>query len=914
MSQWKGPKAAAFGVAVAYAALTTLYIIVSDSLLELIVPDASEYKALQTVKGMSVLLLSALLLWVLLSRVWVRLDQLLTDVRVARNRLAGALRAAGGAAWRTERDAAGELVVTLNGNPFRDVGAAIEILGDVDTVQTRIHPDFRDAHQRLVDAIVSGEGELAPLTFRIRDKDDNWRWIKTVPDPESRLPGCPDSVSGVAFDVTDLQNARQALEDVIAGGELGTWRHNLHTNRLTVNARWAEMLGYSLEELNPQVIDDWRALVHPDDLRDLTPVHAYKFASRDYYFTSEFRMRHKDGHWVWILSRGKAVETDETGEALVLSGVHMDISQRKALKAALHEKSDFLQRLTETSVSGILSINAEGTIVFANLEAQQILDTDGRGLVGRDQAALGWRSRSSGEGDGPTGFPIERVLQGGEVLRDLRLTLPLSDGTERVISVNAAPMTPRGGVAQIVCSVSDITQRLIDERRLALAAEEARYAARHDPLTGLPNRSLFGAHASAALAEARRDSGLVVQAFLAIDQFQQVKDRFGPVLGDRLICLIAERLERLRSGAQVLARVGAEEFSLLDRLGMAEEVQALTATLAAAFDTPFDLEGQPVFLRASIGVSLFPMDAMNEEELWLNADLAMYEAKALGGNRAVRFTAALRDRMAREALIGQSLQRAIRDRAFELVLQPKVCLNNPAQIAGAEALVRCSDADLAGIGPADFMPVAEKTGLIRAIDLLVIDMVGTFLEELRRRGLALHVAINLSPESLRQSGFGADVLAHAKAAGLSPETVQFELTEGAVIDPQSEARGSIELLLAEGYELSADDFGTGYSSMSYLQQLRLKEIKIDQSFISRLGLDDGASDAIVRATLAMAQALGLRSVAEGVNTQAQVDWLAAQGCDIGQGYHFGRPVSPEVFLENYLQQGPVPESQCRAAR
>ncbi|MFD2172725.1 EAL domain-containing protein [Rhodobacter lacus] len=914
MSHWKGPKAAAFGVAVAYAAFTALYIVVSDGLLELLVPDVAQYKLLQTVKGVTAMLLSALLLWFLLIRVWTRLDQLLMDVRIARNRLISALRAAGGATWRAERNAAGKLVVILNGNPFRDVGDSIEILGDFDSIHARIHPDFRAAHQRFVDLIRSGAKALSPLTLRLRDKDDDWRWIKIVPDPDFHTNADAGEVYGVAFDVTDLQDASQALEDVIAGGELGTWRHDLRTDRLTVNAGWTEMLGYRLEDLRPQVIDDWRALVHPDDLRELGTFQAEKFLNHDYYFTSEFRMRHKDGHWVWILSRGKAVETDETGKALVLSGVHIDISQRKALKAALLEKSDFLQRLTETSVSGILSIDAEGRIVFANLEAQQILDTEGSGLVGRDQAVLGWQTRETGESGAAQGFPIDRVLNGGEVLRDLRLTLPLSDGSERVISVNAAPMTPRGGVAQVVCSVSDITQRLIDERRLAQAAEEARYAARHDPLTGLPNRMLFGAHAKAALTEARHATGLVVQVFLAIDQFQQVKDRFGPVLGDRLICMIAQRLERLRKGAQVLARVGAEEFSLLDRLDLAEDAQSLTEMLAAAFETPFDLEGQPVFLTASMGVSLFPMDAMNEEELWLNADLAMYEAKALGGNRSVRFTAALRDRMAREARIGQSLQRAIRDRAFVLVLQPKVCLNNPAQIAGAEALVRCSEPDLAGIGPADFMPVAERTGLIRAIDLLVIDMVGAFLEELRTRDLALHVAINLSPESLRQAGFGAEVLAHAKSAGLSPETVQFELTEGAVIDLQSEARGNIEMLLAEGYELSADDFGTGYSSMSYLQQLRLKEIKIDRSFISRLGLDNGASDAIVRATIAMAQALGLRCVAEGVDTDAQVVWLNAQGCEIGQGYHFGRPVPPSVFLETYLQPGAASKPPCRASR
>ncbi|PTV95730.1 diguanylate cyclase/phosphodiesterase with PAS/PAC sensor(s) [Rhodobacter aestuarii] len=888
----------ALWLSVAYAVMGVLYVLTSDWILGRIVPDLTKYQMFQTVKGWTFIALTALGLWVILRHVLGRLETSLADANLAESRLRGALIAAGGSIWRTEKKPDGGLNVFARGSLMRGVNAATRVTYDDVHLRSRIHPEDRPIYDAFSSAISHGDAELPTVIWRVRTDGGEWRWAKIVPDLESLDRNAPGSVYGVSLDITDLNQTTQALTDVIAGAELGTWRHDLRSGSLQVNARWAEMLGYTLEELNPQVIDDWRALVHPDDMAHLAPIHAWQFENQEHYFGFEFRMRHKNGHWVWIVSRGRAVEIDDKGNAQILSGVHIDVSRRKALEAELREQSDFLQRLTETSVSGILALDEAGVVVFANFEAQQILDTTGAGLVGRRQDEIGWMQR--GAGPSGAGVPLGRLRKERAVLRDLRLTLPLSDGTEREISVNAAPMESPDGRLQVVCSVSDITQRLIDERLLAQAAEEARFAARHDALTGLPNRELFGAHAESMVRQARTDGRLVAQVFLCVDQFQQVKDRFGPLLGDRLICQIAERLDGLRDGAKVLARVGAAEFTFLDRLDSMEEAARLTASIAVAFETPFELDGQTIYLNSSMGVSLYPMDAMSAEEMWINADLAMYEAKALGGNQCVAFTAKLRDRMAREALIGQSLQRAIRERAFELVLQPKVNLQSGNTLAGAEVLIRCTDPDLAGIGPAEFMPVAEKTGLIRQIDLLVIDLAGLFMADLHGRGLSLHLSINLSPESLRQAGFGAEVLAHMAAAGLGSEDVQFELTEGAVVDLKSDARGAIALLLEAGFELSADDFGTGYSSMSYLQSLNLKELKIDQSFVSRLGLDDGAADAIVLATLAMAQALGLRSVAEGIDTPAQEEWLRAHGCDVGQGYHFGRPMPLEKFVETYL--------------
>lgn len=899
------PPLTAFRVAAAYALVGVLYILTSDRLLALLSRDYQHYQSYQTFKGWAFIALTALALWALLRGALAQQQNALDAVSLAEDRLRGALDAAGGCDWESFADRHGVLWLRASGLLARRVGWPETEARPTAELRALVHPDdleSYDAHMALHREIFAGKRvPVPPHLQRIRCLDGSYRWIKVVTDVDSTFRDPGGRLFGFALDMHDQQEAIRGLADVIAGGQVGTWRHDLRTNALVINDRWAEIIGRRPEDLPaPMTIDDWRALVHPEDLARLNTTQAPKFRSRDYFCTEEFRMRHADGHWVWILSRGRAVEMAATGEALVLSGVHLDISRRKQLEAELIAKNDFLQRLTETSVSGILAFDPSGVIVFANMEAEQILDATGAGLVGRSYAALGWlHGHHDGAGAG-RGFPFGRVAQGGETLHDLRLTLPRPDGTERVISVNAAPMEARGGPVQVVCSVSDITQRLADERRLAQAAEEASHAATHDALTGLPNREAFRAQIGPAQLRARAAGDLLQQVFLSIDQFQQIKDRFGPQLGDRVICKVAERLEALRDPDQLLARVGAEEFTFLSRGRRAEAPEAATAALAQAFAEPFEIDGQPLYLSASMGMSLFPMDAHSPEEMWLNADLAMYEAKALGGNRAVPFTPKLRDRLAREATIGQSLQRAIRDGAFALYLQPKINLLDHGSLAGAEALVRCTDPALAGIGPDIFMPIAEKTGLVRDIDLLMIDLVGAFVATLRGRGQQLCISVNLSPESLRRVRFGQAVLAHLQAAGLGPEDVLFEITEGAVVDLNSEARDSIEALLTAGFELSADDFGTGYSSLSYLQKLQLKELKIDRSFVSRIALDDGASDAIVRATLAMAAALGLRTVAEGIDTPAQVVWLRQHGCDLGQGYHFAKPLPAMDFLDKFL--------------
>jgi diguanylate cyclase (GGDEF)-like protein/PAS domain S-box-containing protein len=897
MAEKRRLMASPLALALSYALLGITYILFSDTLLASLAGDLPNYQLMQTAKGWVFILLTSVGLWGLMRRALTRLSRIAEAAITAKDQLRLALTAAGGLIWqmRISPDS-GDASWQVSGGLARQLGWPEGQRFAMTDVAPHLHPTDSAAFQLWADAVAEGSPDMTDGLFRFRSPEGPYRWIKLVPDPLTAQQSPEDMRVGVAFDLTDQQEAAQDLAEVIFGAELGTWRLNLRTGRNKVNDRWAELLGYGLAELQPMTDQRFYSLVHPEDLSVLLAKQAERWTRKDYLFSDEIRMRHKDGHWVWVSTRSRPVEFSDSGEPLVLSGVHIDISRRKALEADLNQERDFLRGLTETSVSGILALNAEGVITFANKEAGEILGKAQAQIVG---APLFQAVRSICDLDGTPveslAFPYVDVLRTSRILRDRCLRIQLQDGSSKAISVNAAPMSLSDGRVQVVACVTDITAQLAKDAALRHAAAEAKNVALHDAMTGLPNRELFEDYLDAALNEADKTGKGLLHVFLDLDNFKQVNDRFGHHVGDLLIREVASRLEALRGRDQVLARVAGDEFTFLHPVQPGEDIGQVLALLRSAFDRPFDLEGRLIYVTVSMGVSLFPQDASSTGDLWVNADLAMYEAKARGRNQTVRYAPALRRRQVEEARIAQVLPHALQARAFAVVLQPLVGLDEAHPVVSAEALLRCTHPDLAGIGPAVFLPVAERTGLMRAIDLMVVDLVGAAVEQLHAAGLRLRVSINLSPDSLQQADFGEELLAHLKRARLGGRDILFELTEGALVDLSTQARETLDLLHDQGFALSADDFGTGYSSLGYLHRLRLSELKIDQSFIRRLEAEKEPSDDIVVAILAMSKALGLRVVAEGIETEAQVRWLRRNGCTLGQGFHFGKGVDVKAF-------------------
>lgn len=683
------------------------------------------------------------------------------------------------------------------------------------------------------------------------------------------------------------------LADVIRGGEVGTWQLDLRGQVILINDRWAEILGYTRAEIEPVTIGFWNRIVHPDDLVLMQEKQARQFSEGDYTFANEIRLRHKQGDWVWVMSRGRVTEFSERGEPVLMSGVHLDISRRKALEAELHVERNLLRHVMETSVSAIVAFDEAGRIIFANREAEAVLGTplehpvggashDGSGwrIPGEDGAAL--RDRMS---------PYLGAVNQSQVLRDLPVMFRHPQKGRRVLSANVAPVARDGSPVRLVSTFTDVTEQLEIQRALATAAADAQYQALHDAMTGLPNRTLFREYLDAAVLR----GGRLALIFIDIDNFKQINDRFGHLVGDNVILDLGKKLAAALPRDSSIARMGGDEFTVLVPLGDTESPDGIVDRLAHEIGRPIPVDGNLFYLTASYGVSVFPDDAANADAAIRNADLAMYTAKAKGRNQWIRFDVSLREQSLQLGIVSQGLQRAIRERRLQLFLQPKVRLAEGGRIVGAEALLRWTDPDLGPMSPARFIPVAESCGLIRDVDHHVLDLLGEVLVRWRGQGLHMPLFINISAASLTSERFADMFLGRLQRLSVPPSGVGIEITEGTLLETGRVTETNLDRLAEAGVTLSVDDFGTGYSSLGYLHRLALSELKIDRGFVAQIGNGRDGAEAIVRAVLAMARALGLQAVAEGVETEFQRDWLIAEGCQQAQGYLFGKPMPVEDF-------------------
>ncbi len=418
------------------------------------------------------------------------------------------------------------------------------------------------------------------------------------------------------------------------------------------------------------------------------------------------------------------------------------------------------------------------------------------------------------------------------------------------------------------------------------AEERLAHLAYHDPLTGLPNRAALAERLAAALERAA-PGGAVVLLSIDLDDFKLVNDGLGHAAGDELLRRLAARLDTVRRSADLLARQGGDEFILLVELpgrdGAAATAAAIGRRIAEALEPPFVIADAELRIGASIGAAVYPDDAPDAESLHRRADSALYRAKEDGGGFAA-YRPGATDPLARLSLAA-ALRRGLTDNALSLEYQPVFRL--PAlEMMGVEALVCWEDPVTGPIAPAEFIPVAEKTGVIHALGDWVLQEVCRHAQAWEAAGLHPNIGINISPRQLQRPGFAGDFAQTAAAAGLNPGRVILELTESAWMLEASRTLPALEQLTAAGFAVALDDFGAGYSSLGRLRRLPVGVIKIDRSFLVDLPGDPQAA-AVVEAILALATACGCDVVCDGVETAAQLDFLCDRGCRLAQGNVLG---------------------------
>jgi len=480
-----------------------------------------------------------------------------------------------------------------------------------------------------------------------------------------------------------------------------------------------------------------------------------------------------------------------------------------------------------------------------------------------------------------------------------------NDGTYRWIASRGETLRNRRGRARLMAgSVSDITVRRQSEARI-------RDLAFHDQLTGLQNRAALTDRLDMALSRAGgHPPSRTAVLFIDIDRFKDINDVHGHPLGDRLLIKVARRLRAGVRGSDTLARQGGDEFILVlsdvdenaDLIGIA---QKLLDSIAA----PIELNAMEMMVTASIGISIYPEDASDADALFANADTAMYEAKAAGGNQVRMYTHSMNDALRERMDLEYGLRMAINRGELQLAFQPKVGLDC-GELAGCEALLRWRRNDGTMVPPDRFIPIAERCGLIESIGLWVMTTALDQIALWRDAGLRpLTVAINVSALQLVRPGFSDALFDELSKRHLAAEAIEVEVTESVFMQPDSAARDEMERLRQGGVRLALDDFGTGYSSLSYLSAQKFDVLKIDRSFVSNADTGCHAREqSILRAMVAMARAFDMTVVAEGIERVSQREALLALECAQGQGYLFDAPLSPDEFAAIYLRRAGQPEA------
>ena len=573
----------------------------------------------------------------------------------------------------------------------------------------------------------------------------------------------------------------------------------------------------------------------------------------------------------------------------------------------LADSEERYRSMVEHLNEGIVLQSRDGTVLACNPSAERILRAAPGELLGIRRGSYCKRVMTEkGVEIRRDALPSEQVFATGQPLLDLVLAIELQNGEIVWISENVLPIrqTNSSLPEAILISFSDISAVKDAQQRL-------QYMATHDSLTGLPNRALLTERLSAALKEAEQiaprtvpgmpgrdadaSAGNIAVLFLDLDRFKYVNDTIGHEAGDDLLCMVANRLSACIAGSDTLARLGGDEFVIL-ACGFTgpDYTTQLCEQILATLALPFQLEGNEYYLGVSIGVGTYPQDGRDGTDLLRCADSAMYFAKESGRNNYQFFTSRLNARTQRRYQLETNLRRALENNELFLQYQPKIDARS-GRIVGAEALLRWENLQAGLVGPIEFIPVAEETGLIVGIGAWVIDQACRQAVAWRRdTAPELCMAVNLSPRQFQDEKLLQVVTDALASSGLPAHALELEITEGLLMGDSDRLMPVFEALTALGVKFSVDDFGTGYSSLSYLQRFPISNLKIDRSFINRIP-EHRDSVALTQAIIAMAQALDMKVTAEGVEEVRQMEFLKQAGCHEMQGYLFSKPLSADAF-------------------
>ncbi|QIN78224.1 EAL domain-containing protein [Rubrobacter marinus] len=669
--------------------------------------------------------------------------------------------------------------------------------------------------------------------------------------------------------------AEQASDVVLIVGPDGSVRYGSPS---LVNA-----LGYRPEEI---VDTDVSLYVHPDDAEEALGAFGEVLAGPGVGSKPvALRVKHKDGTWRYFEAVGTNMIDDPGVRGVVVNA--WDVTGRKLVEDELKLRD----RAIAASSNGIIITDPnrpDNPIIYVNQKFEEIT---GYGAA----EAVGKNCRFLANGDrGQPGFDELRIAirEGREWSGPLRNYK--KDGTPFWNELYIAPVRDEDGrVVNFIGVQKDVTERKELEEKLA-------HQAFHDPLTDLPNRSLFLDRVDHALKRAKRRGDGVAVLFMDLDNFKVINDSLGHEVGDELLVSVAGRLQSCLRPADTAARLGGDEFVvLLEDVEGPEEATRVATRIEEALRAPFWVGGHNLFVTTSVGVALGGTDGERAGDLLRNADLAMYRAKDGGKNNHAVFEPGMNERALERLGMEADLRRALDREEFRVHYQPKVSVRT-GRIVAHEALVRWEHPERGLVPPAEFIPLAEETGLIVPLGRWVLGEACRQAKEWQSwypTDPPLAMSVNLSAAQFKRPDLGASVAKVLDDTGLDPRDLILEITESMVVEDVTAALVTLRELKALGVKIAVDDFGTGYSSLSYLKRFPVDYLKIDRSFVEGLGRDP-KDEGIVSASIELAHALGLEAIAEGVETASQLERLRVLGCGLAQGFFFQKPFPRDTASES----------------
>ena len=790
--------------------------------------------------------------------------------------------------FRAAMDASADLMLLIDPTSLRYVDvndAACRALGySREELLTMGPPDIfstsREELARLYEQMIAGELSAPTVKGQYRRKDGSQLPVEAY--PRAVRSGDGHVIVSIARDVSERLSSEETLRrfrlamdnsaDMIVLIDRATMRF------VDVNETSCRLLGYSREELLNMGPHD----VLPTSREQLERAYDEFIANPSHITGMHSHYRRKDGSTFPFESTRHVLRS---GDAYIIAAISRDISERLASESALRESEERFRSLTQLSTDmyweqddqfRFTSMSGTGSERVNTLTLQPIIGKKRWEQNYINMTADQWAEHIA-------------LLEAHKPFRDMELCRPDESGKKVWISISGEPVFDSNGTFRGYRGVGkDISERKQDEERI-------QFLANHDALTSLPNRTMFSEVLNLAIQNARRYNRNFAVLFIDLDRFKNINDTLGHEAGDRLLQEMGARLTQTVRASDVVARLGGDEFVVLvQEVSEARQVEAVARKVLSTLVKPMVIQKQECRVTASIGICMFPAEAQDEHALMKNADIAMYRAKEDGKNNYKFYSEEMNVHSFERLALETSLRRGLERSEFVLHYQAKLDLHT-GKINGVEALVRWQHPDLGMVPPAQFIPLAEETGLIVPLGKWVLHTACAQSVAWLREGLPpLHMAVNLSARRFADEDLVKDIAAALESTGLQPGLLELELTESMVIQNTERAGRVLAEIKKMGVRLAIDDFGVGYSSLTHLKRFPIDTLKVDRSFIRDLP-QNTEDKALTEAIIAMGKSLNLTIVAEGVETKEQQTFLRDRDCDEMQGFFFSKPIPSGEF-------------------